>query len=239
MTPEELYQELLRRQVKLSINGDMLSFTAPESGLTPELIGAMKRHKRWLLERVRQDSSEQAVDDTIYAASHGQEALWLLHRENPQSASYNTAAALRILSPINVAGLERSVLKLMLRHDALRMTFRTVAGHLQAVVGKTPRVDFQQIDAATWDETQLREAVQLEYARPFDLTDGPLLRVRLFSQADDRHVLLMTLHHIVFDAASLWILQTEMQQLYRSEVSGEACLQPVLPASYGDLTASR
>ena len=73
-----------------------------------------------------------------------------------------------------------------------------------------------------------------EYLHPFNLKEGPLLRVRLFTLNESDHVFLMTLHHIVFDAWSLWLLQDEFDTLYRHQSQGETAVLPSLSTTYSD-----
>ncbi|HEY7768176.1 MAG TPA: condensation domain-containing protein, partial [Longimicrobium sp.] len=49
---------------------------------------------------------------------------------------------------------------------------------------------------------QLRRLAAGEAIAPFHLERGPLLRARLVRMAEDDHVLLLTMHHIVSDGWS-------------------------------------
>ncbi len=70
--------------------------------------------------------------------------------------------------------------------------------------------------------------------RPFDLTKGPLLRLRLFQVAEDDHVLVVTMHHIVSDGWSLGVMWREIGALYRAFTAGESPALPELPIQYAD-----
>ena len=197
----------------------------------------MKRYKQDLIKLVKAQASADEVSSHSYPASYGQEALWLLHRANPTSAAYNTAATIRILSALDVASLESALSKLQSRHELLHATFVQREANLHVAIQAQPTLDFRVVDASPMDERQLREAVVAEYSIPFDLQTGPLFRVRLFTQSADRHVLLLVFHHIIFDASSLWILQRELQQLYTADMNGSVCLLPALPSHYADFVA--
>jgi len=240
MTCEELYHELVQRGVHFSIKGEHLAFAAPKGSLTPDLINQMKRNKQGLLECVRAMSSDSMAttaspdSNDSYPASYGQEALWLIHQSNPHSAAYNTAASLRIHSPVNVDAMRKALTLLLMRHESLRTTFEQKGATLYANIASPPKPDFLVIDAGQWDEQQIADQAKLEYETPFDLKSGPLFRTRLFSIAPDHHIILLTLHHIIFDASSLWILQSELQRLYQAEVEESAGILPALPATYRD-----
>ena len=238
MTCEELYSLLIQRGVQFTIKGEHLTFAAPQGSLTPDVIALMKRNKQGLLDCVRAaaqetDKSDASTPDT-YPASLGQESLWLLHQANPSSPAYNTAAAIRILSPISTDALRSAVSLLLVRHEVLRTSFVQTHQGVVAEVDRESHPDFAVIDASQWNETRLADEIKKEYEVPFDLRHGPLLRTRLFSIAPDHHVILLTLHHIIFDATSLWILQSELQRLYQAEVGHTAELLPALASTYRD-----
>ena len=69
---------------------------------------------------------------------------------------------------------------------------------------------------------------------PFDLTQGPLLRGRLLRLAQDEHVALFTLHHIVSDGWSVGVLIREVSLLYQAFAAGLPSPLPELPVQYAD-----
>ena len=81
---------------------------------------------------------------------------------------------------------------------------------------------------------RLNALIDAEARRPFDLERGPVLRVVLYREAADRHVLQVTLHHIVADAWSLSLLAGEFARLYEAQVSARAAALPALPVQYAD-----
>ncbi len=73
-----------------------------------------------------------------------------------------------------------------------------------------------------------------EAALPFDLAHGPLWRAALLRLAEQEHVLLLTLHHIVTDGWSVGVLIRELTTLYEAYRRGEASPLPELPIQYAD-----
>ena len=63
-------------------------------------------------------------------------------------------------------------------------------------------------------DAELDGRMRAEASKPFDLTRGPVLRAVLFRLAPDRHVLLVTLHHIACDGWSLGVMVREVAALY-------------------------
>ncbi|PTS94401.1 condensation domain-containing protein, partial [Pseudomonas sp. HMWF006] len=76
--------------------------------------------------------------------------------------------------------------------------------------------------------------IQGEASGPFDLQDDPLIRGRLVRLADDHHVLLLTLHHIISDGWSMGVLTRELMTLYQAFSHGQPDPLPPLTLQYTD-----
>ena len=83
-------------------------------------------------------------------------------------------------------------------------------------------------------ETEIRRRAGEEARRPFDLGQGPLVRVALLRLDDQDHVLLLTLHHIVADGWSMGVFVREMAALYAAFMAGAPSPLPELPIQYAD-----
>jgi amino acid adenylation domain-containing protein len=188
--------------------------------------------KRELLaELLRKRASEQTVE---WPLSRGQKALWFLHRSDLQSFAYHVGSSVRIRSTLDFAALRRACQALVDRHDLLRAGFLMHAGKaVQQVSGYQP-VAFETVDAAGWDEATLYRNVRAVYERPFDVAARQAFRVALFTHAPDDHVLLLTVHHLVYDGWSLWLNLNELQELYAAEVAARLALLPPVTRSYRD-----
>src|SRR5215475_12764893 len=186
--------------------------------------------KRELLaELLRKRASERAVE---WPLSRGQKALWFLHCSDPQSFAYHVGSSVRIRCALNVAALRRACQALVDRHDMLRAGFHMRNGEaVQQVAGYQP-VSFEVIDAAGWDEAALYRNVRAVYERPFDVAARQAFRVALFTRAPDDHVLLLTIHHLVYDGWSLWLNLDELRQLYAAEAAGGSASLPPVVRSY-------
>lgn len=232
MNLDQLQQRLQEQGVQLWVDGGLLRFRAPGNRLEPALLAALQKHKKDLIQRLQPQADSAPA--TVGPLTVNQQALWFLHQSAPHSPAYNVASTARIRSQVNVEAMKQAFLTLVSRHEALRTTFESRQGEPVAKVAAHGQLDFAQIDATGWDERQLQMAVQAEYERPFCLSGGPLMRVRLFTVAPDDHVYLMVLHHIIFDAWSLWLLQDEFRTLYQQYAAGEPGVLTSSPGRYAD-----
>ncbi|MBS4097950.1 MAG: amino acid adenylation domain-containing protein, partial [Sulfuricella sp.] len=170
-----------------------------------------------------------AATDSV-PLTNGQRALWLIHELAPESAAYHVAFALRFDSPLDLAALRERFRVLVERHAALRSVMTPAGEKVVQRVLPEARFGFEVVDAAGWDEQRLKEGVAAAYDRPFDLANGPLFRVHIFSRGPDDHVMLLVAHHIVCDGWSLWILIEEFGILCQESDAG---LAP-LPYTFAD-----
>lgn len=173
--------------------------------------------------------------------SSAQERLWFLDQYEPANPIYNRPLALRLAGSLDIVALEQSLSEIVRRHDILRTTFPSSAGQPRQVVTLPSFVALAVVPLPPHDEGQreiaLRRYVNAEGARPFDLAHGPLWRALLLRLADDEHILLITLHHIISDGWSDGVLSRELGMLYNSFATGQPATLPDLPIQYADYAA--
>ncbi|MBW4632890.1 MAG: amino acid adenylation domain-containing protein [Iphinoe sp. HA4291-MV1] len=199
-------------------------------------------------------------DVFVFPASFAQARLWLLDQLEGETATYNISAALHLIGSLNVVALEMTVQEIVQRHEVLRTTFKMVndsrhmpqrgkpahgSGSPMQVIAPSltmtlPVVDLQHLPQQEQSAVVQRLASE-EAQRPFDLSNGPLLRVSLLRLEEQSHVLLLTMHHIVSDGWSMGVFIHELSALYKAFCGGEPSLRdatrtglPELPIQYAD-----
>ncbi|GHG84838.1 hypothetical protein GCM10012319_40930 [Comamonas sp. KCTC 72670] len=184
---------------------------------------------------------QPASRDGHLPLSFAQQRLWFIDQLEPGSAAYNIATAVILEGDLQPTLLQQALEALTARHESLRTTF-TASGEdaVQRILPNLevplPLVDLSGLEQAEQD-AQTRRLVSEEAARPFSLSEGPLLRARLFRLASERHVLVLTLHHIVSDGWSTGVLIRELGALYLSRVQGTPSPLAPLPIQYADFAA--
>ncbi|WP_437528303.1 amino acid adenylation domain-containing protein [Sorangium sp. So ce726] len=156
--------------------------------------------------------------------SFAQERLWFLAQLEPESASYNLATAVRLTGSLDVAVVERCLSEIVRRHEILRTTFAVVDGQPSQVVQPDGAARIERLDLGVLPpaqrEAEVRRVIEREARRPFDLTNGPLLRLTLLRLGSEEHILLWVVHHIVFDGWSTSLVLGEFAALYTAFVAG-------------------
>ncbi|MEW5929242.1 MAG: amino acid adenylation domain-containing protein [Gemmatimonadota bacterium] len=212
---------------------------------------ALSDAKRALLEkRLRGQAAGAAKPRDVIARrrftgppplSFAQERLWVLDQLLPGSSVYNLAAVSYLDGPLDVDVLERAVREILRRHEALRTIYPQVDGEpVQELLDPDDfRVELEEIPEMPEAERDayVRRRTREEGARPFDLTTGPLFRVRLYRLSPTRHVFHTIKHHIVTDGWSMGALSHELEVIYKAFAAGRPSPLPELPIQYSDYAA--
>uniref|UniRef100_UPI0035309434 amino acid adenylation domain-containing protein n=1 Tax=unclassified Pseudomonas TaxID=196821 RepID=UPI0035309434 len=163
--------------------------------------------------------------------SYAQERQWFLWQLEPESPAYHLPRALRLKGRLDHSALQHSFDTLLARHESLRTHLHQDGEQVVQVVQAQSSVS---IDLERADPQQLEALVKAEVAKPFDLQQGPLLRVKLLQLAEEEHVLVLVLHHIVSDGWSMQVMVDELVQLYVAYSQGRSSALPDLPIQYPD-----
>jgi amino acid adenylation domain-containing protein len=175
-----------------------------------------------------------------YPLSYAQQRLWFLDQLVPNHAFYNCAATIRMQFAFLPEVLERSVNEIVRRHEALRTTFQSMGGEAVQVIAPSlsmplPIIDLRDLPPVEREAEGLRLATE-EARKPFDLAVGPLVRTTLVRLADNDHLFLLTMHHIVSDGWSMNIFFNELKELYGTYFLGHASPLPELSIQYADFS---
>ncbi|NWE79930.1 condensation domain-containing protein, partial [Pseudomonas yamanorum] len=169
--------------------------------------------------------------------SYAQQRQWFLWQLEPRSSAYNISSAIRLQGPLDAHVLARSVDHVVARHASLRTVFFEDNGQaLQRVLPADSArvvVDNPALGAATPGQA-IDQCLAVEAAWVFDLTQGPLMRVRLLNLGPDDHLLVVTVHHIITDGWSMGIMVQELLEYYRADLAGEVADLPALSIQYLD-----
>lgn len=185
-----------------------------------------------------EDNHIEEDDVFVFPASFAQQRLWFLDQLIPGTSLYNVPIVFRLTGALNLAALKQSFAEIVGRHEALRTTFNLLEGNLVQVITPTlaialPLADLQELPAATREETASQQIWQT-IEQPFDLSNGPLIRLLLLQLDESEYILLINLHHIVFDEWSSGILIRELGLCYTAYIEEKPVSLPSLPIQYAD-----
>lgn len=158
--------------------------------------------------------------------SSGQQRLWTVSQLDGAGPAYNETMAFALRGPLDRAALRRAFDALADRHETLRTRIVVEDGRPRQIVepaGHGFPCTVTDVAGRPDEAARLRRTDPFE---PFDLTRAPLARARLLAGGEDEHVLLITVHHVVFDGWSRTLLLRELGLLYAAQMSGEPASLP-------------
>ncbi|MEV6508467.1 amino acid adenylation domain-containing protein [Streptomyces sp. NPDC051642] len=167
------------------------------------------------------DDAESAP--RIRPASFAQRRLWFLAQLPGANAAYNETIAFSLTGPLDADLLSRAFDELTDRHETLRTRLVAIEGEVHQCIdppGTGFALAFEDLTAV--DDSRARVAARQldEEQTPFDLDTGPLGRGRLLAVEPERHVLLLTFHHSIYDGVSMNVMMDELGQLYEAFAAG-------------------
>ncbi len=180
----------------------------------------------------------QRRDTNKFPMSFAQERLWFLDQLEPNRPIYNLPDTHYFKGPLDLDALQRSLNEIVQRHELLRTTFQMVDGQPVQVIAPPQPLELPVIDISHLPDAERSvKAQQLadeDSMKPFDLKFGPLFRAQLVRLAEEEHLLLFTMHHIISDGWSMLVMGREMSVLYEAYKLGKSASLPQLPVQYAD-----
>lgn len=234
MRAAQFLADLASRGIHVRREGDKLRVSASaESGLNDQTRDAIRNRRAELLHLLSapdpgplREPVGKAPEGAPVRCSIAQERFLFSALMEGSPEPYRLNAAFRFVGDLDVPALEASLRDVVSRHDALHSRFEQGEDGILMVASSwrptLPLADF----AGTEDELLSRT---VEAQAPFDLMNGPHLGATLFRLAADRHILFLSVHHMVSDGESIALLLEEIQSHYAWRAgAGPAPAEPSL-----------
>ncbi|MGW3963675.1 condensation domain-containing protein [Amycolatopsis sp. NPDC005003] len=168
-------------------------------------------------------TSSVAAQGIWYPATPTQQGLWILDRIERLRPSYLLPSVLELTGLLDHELLTTAVERAMARHPALRSRFRLDPAALRVEYrtdASAPEVGFTDAVADGWAADEIERLVEALCYTPFELGEEAPARAEVIRVAPDRTLLVLTVHHIVFDGVSRQLLVEEIGTTYRALAQG-------------------
>ena len=263
MSPVSLIQKLGAKGIKLWLDDGQLKFKAPKGTLTAELKSELIENKAEVIQflasiEANQSSMEikssKRIFDDAYPLSFSQQRFWFLDQLQSGDPSLHVPVVIELLGDLDIRLLEQAFNALAHRHEALRTYFSSEQGqHQRAQQFISEKVEFslqEDYDLSHLDVSKskltLEEIAKEEALRRFNLNHGkasqPLFircKIARLASCDPqqcfKHVLFITLHHIICDGLSLNNLIQQLSENYSALVNKQA-IKPKHTIQYIDFS---
>lgn len=183
--------------------------------------------------------------------SFAQERLWFIDQLEPGNPAYNILFAVQIDGSLHVEYLQQSFNAVIARHESLRTSFPVLNDQpIQAIAAKLDFdltiVDLRYLavieQASTIEQLSveqrsiIEQQLLIDSAHRFDLARGPLLYGRLLWLTEQQYVLILNLHHAIFDGWSLAIFIEELRHCYSALLAGQVLDLAPAALQYADFS---
>jgi natural product biosynthesis luciferase-like monooxygenase protein/amino acid adenylation domain-containing protein len=150
-------------------------------------------------------------------ASPAQRRLWIVERMYPGRNDYWEPKGIYLEGRLDVEALQAAVDKVVARHPQLSSVFREAEGGVEQVFlpPEPARCPIADMTGRTVREACAELTAEARSRVP-DLSRGPLLLATLARLGDDRHLLFLLAHHIVFDSMSTAVFTKDVAAYYRA-----------------------
>lgn len=145
--------------------------------------------------------------------SPAQKRLFVISQMLPNSVAYNMPVSIALRGQLNVKKLTDAVQDLIVRHDALRMSFEMDNGEPYSVIHS--EVNYQ-VPFLALSKEELTQRLK-QFCQPFQLSQAPLFRLEIVHTGQNEHILLFDAHHIIWDGYSMAIFIEELCRLYNGQ----------------------
>ncbi len=158
-----------------------------------------------------------AAKKDYYPLTYAQKRMYILSQKKEIGTSYNMTSTIKVTGSLNLERTIECFKEIIQRHEILRTSFATVDGKvMQKIEDYVPfSIEYETVK----EEVASRITM---FIKEFELTKAPLFRVKLMKTNQEEHILVVDMHHIIFDGCSIKILIDEFKKLYMGET-----LQPV------------
>ncbi|MBL7727056.1 MAG: amino acid adenylation domain-containing protein, partial [Dinghuibacter sp.] len=167
-----------------------------------------------------------APPQEYYTASFSQKRLYFLYQLNRSSLAYNMPFIAWLNGTPDREQLTAVFGKMIRRHESLRTSFHFINEEIVQQIHDQPVFSIEEYEHGNHPETAIQR-----FVRPFNLEAAPLLRVGLSCGSDGKWLLMIDVHHIVYDGVSKTIFIREFVAGYNGTTL------PALPIQYKDFSA--
>ncbi|MER7418293.1 amino acid adenylation domain-containing protein [Micromonospora peucetia] len=162
------------------------------------------------------DEADAAPDELSMA----QRRLWFLDQLNPGNIAYNVCVGYHVHGELDVTALTAALRAVTVRHECLRSTIVARDGQPQVRLLPPEQVTDQLAVRSVGSPAEAEAVARAEAATPFDLAVGPLVRASVLRIGPTEHMLLVVVHHLVFDGWSLGPFERHLSAAYRDALVG-------------------
>ena len=231
---DDVLLNLTLKGVRLWSVGGELRYRAPKGALTALELELMRSRRSEILVLLENSGVAEELEPRLLPRPLKDEApltfsqsfYWNARRPHERRISRGVTSATRLRGRLRIDLLEKSLVEVIRRHEALRTRFVVVDGTPIQKIRPPENAEVFPVE----DLTSLNELVREDRVRrrieecttePIDVASDPLFAARLLRLREQEHVLILSTEHLISDAVSLSILRRDLLTVYTQLIRGE------------------
>ena len=157
----------------------------------------------------------------LYNISSAQRRMYFMQSLDKDNTAYNETQILQVDGILDKNQLIKSLERLVNRHESLRTNFELLDGAIVQKIQEEININVEKFEA---NEADIDSVVK-GFVRPFCLKTEPLFRFGIIVLSEEKHIIMLDIHHIVTDGISNNILINDLLAFYNGENLPELKLQ--------------
>ncbi|GAA4271397.1 amino acid adenylation domain-containing protein [Aquimarina gracilis] len=246
---KDLFVKLQEQQIKLFLQGDDIKIASYKNKISPDQIAMIKSNKDEIIKYLKSRNNNSVMSpipvidvETSYPLSNAQQRVWILSQFEEGSAAYNLPTEIELIGHYDIDCFQRAIKSVIGRHEILRTIFKEDNNGEPCQVILSPEEVSFTIDFRDFRNNENPEEIANAYTladayKPFNLSEGPLLRASLLQVSDDKYVFYYNMHHIISDGWSMEILARDVITYYEAYISNSVPEISPLRIQYKDYAA--
>ncbi|CAM2145834.1 Polyketide synthase PksN [Paraburkholderia tropica] len=166
--------------------------------------------------------------------SEGQKGLWMLQKMSPDMGAYNIPLCFHVSKKLHVETFKQALLFVQKQYPVLTSVIQEENGIPFQTVQPSQALHFEEANISAMHSAEVLPYLKEKAKEPFHLETGPLMRTYLFHQSNEACIVLITVHHIIFDGVSMLTFISTLLEAYQQLLQGEELMLQTLPADYPD-----
>lgn len=184
---------------------------------------------------------EKVRESEFYKLSYNQRKLWIISQIERDNTAYNMTGKIVLKHEVNRDYVEKSLNKIVLRHESLRTGFKIVDNIPVQFIEKENNKNLIEVDFSSYDESTKEhkriEILEKEKKFVFDISKSHLFRITLVKLDANEYDLIFNMHHIISDGWSIDILKREFFYYYNGYRNNQGPELPPVEIQYKDFAA--
>ncbi|MFK7002139.1 amino acid adenylation domain-containing protein, partial [Flavobacterium oreochromis] len=220
----QLLEKLNSLDIKIGLKGENLDIQAPKGVITTEILEEIRGKKVELINFLKDFNVKPIItkvaENEFYPLSSTQKRMWLLHQMNPDNVAYHIPMVFEIEGSFSLDKLQKALQFLLKRHESLRTKFSidSQGNPVQVIQHYTDDL-FNLITKDSEKPEEIQKSIEEIINTPFDLSKDLLFKANVFKESDDKHILLIIMHHIISDGWSLEVFAKDFFAIYNNKNS--------------------